>query len=96
MQMIMHDAASPFITGFRFVVNPEIRRPTCATLKRHSSVGRKGSRMYSTFADYFGVIGQDVLGIGEAVLTLIGHVIGIGSTGPGTPGGAPPGQYPLA
>ncbi|MBB5917714.1 hypothetical protein BJY24_006626 [Nocardia transvalensis] len=55
--------------------------------------------MYSTFAEYFGVLGRDVLGIGEAVLSFVEHIIGIGGSGPGGHGGGgayPPGQYPLA
>ncbi|WP_156959674.1 hypothetical protein [Nocardia sp. BMG51109] len=52
--------------------------------------------MYSTFAEYFGMIGRDVLSIGEAVIGLIQHIIGIGGQGPGGHGAYPPGQYPLA
>ncbi|WP_280266829.1 hypothetical protein [Nocardia wallacei] len=52
--------------------------------------------MYSTFADYFGMIGRDILSIGEAVIGLIEHIIGIGGSGPGGHGGTyPPGEYPL-
>ncbi|GAB2692927.1 hypothetical protein GCM10027089_13050 [Nocardia thraciensis] len=54
--------------------------------------------MYSTFAEYFGVIGRDVLSIGEAIIGLIEDIIGLGGSGPSGHGGGhyPPGQYPLA
>ncbi|RDI49606.1 hypothetical protein [Nocardia mexicana] len=54
--------------------------------------------MYSTFAEYFGAIGRDVLSIGEAIIGLIEHIIDIGGSGRGGHGGGnyPPGQYPLA
>ncbi|WP_460696460.1 hypothetical protein [Nocardia thraciensis] len=73
-----------------------VGEPRCATLREHGQ--QKGGRMYSTFAEYFGVIGRDVLSIGEAIIGLIEDIIGLGGSGPSGHGGGhyPPGQYPLA
>ncbi|MFJ4655884.1 hypothetical protein ACIP5Y_31810 [Nocardia sp. NPDC088792] len=48
-----------------------------------------------TLADSFGMIGYDVLGIGESLVSLISDVIGLGGGfgGGGLGGGA--GQYPF-
>ncbi len=40
----------------------------------------------------FGMIGSDLLGIGQAVLTTVVDLMGLGGT---TGTGNPPGQYPL-
>lgn len=52
-----------------------------------------------TLADSFGMIGYDVLGIGESLVSLISDVIGFGGGfgggGCGGLGGLGPGQYPF-